>query len=183
MRTAPTLALLALLTASNVSASNPTVTQSKFDGATHVSIADHGGSCGWSIVCAGLGAQWDGAKPDVVLLEVVLYNDIKAIESFALNIDGEVIELKNAVNMTEFDQTSNGSYYKESAKYFATDLSTVEKLVAAKRVAFRLHTSGGYIEGMLTDPELKRPQTKATLAMQRLLAEISRHRKPVLSKP
>ncbi|OTG86109.1 hypothetical protein B9T31_08700 [Acinetobacter sp. ANC 4558] len=118
---------------------------SGFDGKKHVRIAPHGAAC-TSMICPAIGAIWIEDAPNMVGLNFEVVNDIRAINSAELNIDGEIIKLTNT-NLTNFNTNIGVS----SAKVYTTDFAVIDKIINSKRTWVRLNTSKGYVEAAIVD--------------------------------
>lgn len=160
-------AFVLLLTAcATTSGTNPVVGDSGFDNAKTVSINPHGNSCS-SMVCTGLGAQWNSSKPESAILIVQVFNDYAAISRVELNIDGQKVELSSIQTVTDFISPIEG--LRESSKGFGVPFSLIEKILAAKRVWLRVHTPTGYIEDAVIDGE---KDSKAYHALSRFVSAV-----------
>ena len=148
------------------SGTNPIVEYSGFDNAKTVSINPHGNACS-SMVCTGLGAQWNSSNPDSAILIVQVFNEYAAISRAELNIDGKKVTLSSAQNVTDF--SSPGSTMRESSKGFGVSLSVIEQILSAKRVWLRVHTPTGYIEDPVIDGE---KDSKAFHALSRFVTAV-----------
>lgn len=118
---------------------------SGFDGKKHVRIAPHGAAC-TSMICPAVGAVWIEEAPDLVGLSFEVVNDIRSINSVELNIDGEIVKLKNT-DLTRFNTDIGVS----SAKTYTTDFKVVDRIINSKRTWVRLNTSKGYVEAAIID--------------------------------
>ncbi|HDY91838.1 MAG TPA: hypothetical protein ENH67_09220 [Pseudoalteromonas sp.] len=164
-KTLITLSFALLLTAcSNKSGLSPTVSTSGFDNAKIVTITPHGNASD-SMIATGIGAQWSSATPDLVLLQVAIFNDISAITGAELNIDGNKIKLYATKGITDF----NSSSVKQSIKSFSTKLSVVRDIVNSEKTWVRVSTPTGSMENAIIDGET---DSKAFYALQRFLLAI-----------
>lgn len=77
------------------------------------------------------------ATPDLVLLQVAIYNDISVIFGADLNIDGNKVKLYATKVITDFDSSS----MKESVKSFSTKLLVVRDIVNSKKDSYLTPTS------------------------------------------
>ncbi len=160
---------LTLAGCANTSGSAPIVGFSGFDRAKIVTINPHGNDCS-TIICTGIGAQWNSSTPDSALLIVNVFNDITSISEAQLNIDGEIIKLKKSVTVTDMDiKTFGGVTTKESSKTFTTDISTIKKIISSKRTWLRVLTPTGYIEDRVIDGE---KDSKAFHALKRFMLSV-----------
>lgn len=148
------------------SGTNPIVGYSGFDNAKTVSINPHGNACS-SMVCTGLGAQWNSSKPDLAILIIQVFNEYAAISRAELNIDGEQIALSSVQAVTGFSSPS--SAMRESSKGFGVSFSVIEQILSAKRVWLRVHTPTGYIEDPVIDGE---KDSKAYHALSRFVTAV-----------
>ena len=136
---------LALGGCATTSGSSAKTATSGFDGKKHVRIAPHGTAC-TSMICPAVGAIWLEDAPSMVGLNFEVVNDIRAINSAELSIDGEIIKLTNT-NLTNFNTNIGVS----SAKIYTTDFTVVDKIINSKRTWVRLNTSKGYVEAAIVD--------------------------------
>lgn len=148
------------------SGTDPVAGYSGFDNAKTVSIPPHGNACS-SMVCTGLGAQWNSSSPDSAILIVQVFNEYAAISRAELNIDGEKVSLSPAQTVTDF--SSPGSVMRESSRGFGISFSVIEKILSAKRVWLRVHTPTGYIEDPVIDGE---KDSKAYHALSRFVTAV-----------
>lgn len=136
---------LGLVGCATTSGLAPKVTTSGFDGSKRVSIEGHGVACD-QMACPLIGAIWSSNNPNLVGLKISVINTIVSINSVDLNIDGEIIKLKENT-LTDF---STGTLL-ESSKVFVTDLSVVDKIINSKKAWIRVNTSKGLIENPIID--------------------------------
>lgn len=158
---------LALLTAcSTTSGSNPVIDYSGFDKAKTVFIAPHANAC-TSMICTGIGAQWNESNPDQALLIIAVFNDYTSIRSVKLRINDEVHVLAAAKGITEF---SNIDFdYKESTRAFVIPTTIISKLIQTDDAWLRVETPTGYIE----DPIIEgKKDSKAFHALKRFIEAI-----------
>ncbi|MDR8325493.1 hypothetical protein FPK66_21525, partial [Acinetobacter baumannii] len=104
------------------------------------SIDGHSVACD-QMACPLIGAIWSSNNPNLVGLKISVINTIVSINSVDLNIDAEIIKLRENT-LTDF---STGTLL-ESSKVFVTDLSVVDKIINSKRAWIRVNTSKGLIE-------------------------------------
>lgn len=121
--------------------SKPQVTTSGFDGAKHIEVDPHGVAC-TQMQCIGIGGIWVSNQPNWIGLNVQIFNDITAIDSVSLNIDGKRIDL-NSSKLTKFEHSG---YIKSSNKVFIYDLSILNDILQSKRTWIRVYTSQGIVE-------------------------------------
>ena len=124
------LVAAALAGCSTTSGTGPRISKSGFDGARIVTINPHGNACR-SMICTGLGAQWNSKHPTDSILVVSLFNEVKAIVGAQLNIDGQVYDLSNAQPFTNFSDF--GAATKESRKGFIVPTDLIRKIAASHR--------------------------------------------------
>lgn len=148
------------------SGSKPQIGFSGFDNAKTVSINPHGNDCR-TIVCTGLGAQWNSSSPDSAILIVNVFNDYAAIVDAELNIDGRRITLLPIKGVTDISNT--GGNIKESSRGFIVSTDVIASILTAKRVWLRVHTPTGYIEDAVIDGE---KDSKAFHALSRFMQAI-----------
>jgi hypothetical protein len=162
-------ALLALATGCGTTTGlSPEVGRSGFDNARTVDIRPHGNAPnGMEMVLTGLGAQWNGAQPDKVVLIVAVFNLTTAITGAELNIDGEKMTLTPLPNAT--DMGAGGDIMKTSTRAFGASLETVEKIVNSKRTWLRVHTPTGHLENAVIDGS---KDSKAYNALKRFMAQV-----------
>lgn len=159
------LSLIALSGCSNTSGLSANVGYSGFDNAKTVQIQPHGNDCS-SMVCTGIGAQWNQSHPNSVILIINVFNDVTGITGAQLNIDGEIVTLNRTSGVTDF-QIDN--YVKNSTKGFVTDLSVVHRILNSKRTWLRVSTPTGYIEDRVIDGE---QDSKAFHALKRFISSV-----------
>lgn len=169
MKNFVTFSVIALLTAcSTTSGLDATVSHSGFDNAKVVNIDPHSGACRM-VVCTGLGAQWNGKRPNETILVVKIFNEIQGITSAKLNIDGEIHTLTIKESFTEFSRP--GSMVKSSSKGFLTSLELIRKIVNSKRTWLRVGTNSGSFEDAIIDGQT---DSKAFHALKRFLTEVDK---------
>jgi hypothetical protein len=161
-----TIALM-LSGCATTSGTNPIVSKSGFNNSKTVSIATHGNACS-TIVCTGLGAQWDSSEPEKAILVVSIINEIKAITGAELNIDGAKQTLTPTLSVTSFESLG---YIKSSSKGFVVSASTIDEIINAKRVWIRTHTPTGYMEDAVIDGG---KDSKAFHALRRFMVEVKK---------
>lgn len=155
---------------STTSGTAPTVYRSGFDnGARTVEIDPHGNAC-TSVECTGLGAQWSQARPDQVILLVHVFYQIVGISAAEINIDGTVTVLTPTLTPTQFDTSVR--YAESSTKGFVVPIGIVRRIVTARRVWIRVHTTKGYIEDAVIDGST---DSKAYHALKRFLSSVDGH--------
>ncbi|MFC6197810.1 hypothetical protein [Ponticaulis profundi] len=167
-------ALAAVLTAcGTTTGANAKTTYSGFDDAAIVTIDPHGNACK-GMVCTGIGAQWQEAYPDSVLLSVKVWNDTVGIVGAALNIDGEIVELEEARASTQFEDLSRnanvGVFLESSTQAFIAPYEIVDQIVGAQRVWLRVSTTGGSLEDAVIDGER---DSKAYNALKRFSGQVA----------
>lgn len=123
----------------------PKVTSSGFDGSKRVSIEGHGVACD-QMLCPLIGANWSSNTPNLVGLKISVMNGLVSINSVDLNIDGEIIKLRENT-LTDFSTDT----VVESSKIFVTDLTVVDKIINAKSAWIRVNTNKGLIENPIID--------------------------------
>ncbi len=136
---------------------------SGFDGKKHVRISPHGAAC-TSMICPAIGAVWIEDAPNLVGLNFEVVNDIRAINSAELNIDGEIVKLTNT-DLTRFNTDIGVS----SAKTYTTNFSVIDKIINSKRTWVRLSTSKGYVEAAIID---NGKDSKAFNALKRFKSQV-----------
>ena len=144
------LALAAVLAVgcTTTSGTDPVRSYSGFDRGAVVDIAGHGAAC-TAMLCPGLGAQWQQARPDRAILNVYLFNVWTPITQAALNIDGRIVQLDNLTTITNFSPP--GSAMRESRRSFAVELQLIRDILAANRVWLRVGTTDGTVEVAVID--------------------------------
>lgn len=155
-----------LAACSTTSGTNPVVGHGGFDNARTVTISPHGNACS-SMICTGLGAQWNSKNPNSAILIVQVFNEYAAISGAELNIDGRKITLSSAQTVTDF--SSPGAAMRESSKGFSTSFSVIEEILSAKRVWLRVQTPTGYIEDAVID---EKKDSKAYHALSRFVTAV-----------
>lgn len=161
----PILALI-LSACATTSGSDPIVGFSGFDNAKTVSISPHGNACS-SMLCTGLGAQWNSSNPESAILIVRVFNEYAVINHAELNIDGKKIELASVQTVTDFGTPSTGIH--ESSKAFGVPLTVIEQIISANKVWLRVSTPSGYIEDPVKDGS---KDSKAYHALSRFVLAI-----------
>jgi len=141
------LALLFNLTC--VYALKPKVGYSGFDNARTVTLVPHGNiPKGWEMKITAMGAQWSEKHKDSVLIIVAVINDTTAITGASLNIDGEIIHMKQTGDVTGFEDRSG---IKQSSKSFTTELLTIRKILKSERTWLRVNTPHGTMENAVIE--------------------------------
>jgi hypothetical protein len=142
---AASLLCLGLVGCATTTGSAPKVSSSGFDGSKRVFIDGHSVACD-QMACPLIGAIWSSNNPNLVGLKISVINTIVSINSVDLNIDGEIIKLRENT-LTDF---STGTLL-ESSKVFVSDFSVVDKIINSKRAWIRVNTSKGLIENPIID--------------------------------
>ncbi|CAM0732492.1 hypothetical protein L2634_08855 [Acinetobacter baumannii] len=155
---------LGLVGCATTSGLAPKVTTSGFDGSKRVFIDGHSVACD-QMACPLIGAIWLSNNPNLVGLKISVINSIVSINSVDLNIDGEIIKLRENT-LTDF---STGTLL-ESSKVFVTDLTVVDKILNSKRAWIRVNTSKGLIENPIIDGT---KDSKAYHALKRFKDQLS----------
>ncbi|EOE6711148.1 hypothetical protein ACKSBH_003640 [Acinetobacter baumannii] len=155
---------LGLVGCATTSGTAPKVSTSGFDGSKRVSIDGHGVACD-QMVCPLIGAIWSSNSHNLVGLKISVINSIVAINSVDLNVDGEIIKLREST-LTDF----SNDIVLESSKVFVTDLSTVDKILNSKRAWIRVNTSKGLIENPIIDGS---KDSKAYHALKRFKDQVN----------
>ncbi|MDC4945272.1 hypothetical protein OHW01_18920 [Acinetobacter baumannii] len=155
---------LGLMGCATTSGLAPKVTTSGFDGSKRVFIDGHSVACD-QMVCPLIGAIWLSNNPNLVGLKISVINSIVSINSVDLNIDGEIIKLRENT-LTDF---STGTLL-ESSKVFVTDLTVVDKILNSKRAWIRVNTSKGLIENPIIDGS---KDSKAYHALKRFKNQVN----------
>lgn len=155
---------LGLVGCATTSGLAPKVTTSGFDGSKRVFIDGHSVACD-QMVCPLIGAIWLSNNPNLVGLKISVINSIVSINSVDLNIDGEIIKLRENT-LTDF---STGTLL-ESSKVFVTDLTVVDKILNSKRAWIRVNTSKGLIENPIIDGS---KDSKAYHALKRFKDQVN----------
>lgn len=142
---------------------------SGFDNAAVVNIPPHGNipNGGMNMILTGLGAQWNQANKNEVVLIVAIFNDRTPITGAEVNIDGQKVALTPSPGIT--DTAAGGDIMQTSTKAYLCDVATVEKIVASKRTWLRVHTPTGYLENGVIDGS---KDSKAFHALRRFLNEV-----------
>lgn len=147
-------------------ATAPEVSRSDFDGATRVQVDAHGVKCGWTdAACPMLGAQWTSAEPQLVMLDVELYNGRATPMTLTLMLDGERVVLPaSAIGGYE---RRVGSGTPQTWRAFACSRGILDAIVAARDVKVRVGTRLGNYDGGVTG-------SKAGKALQQFAVEVRR---------
>ena len=127
---------------------SPKTTHSGFDNARIVNIAAHGNAIS-GVIGTGIGAQWNEAEKDKVILIIAVFNTYTGITGAELNIDGEKTALIPTAGVTEMKSADGMT--KISTKGFVSNLDTVEKIIRSKRTWLRVHTPTGSMEDAVID--------------------------------
>ncbi|MDN2482776.1 hypothetical protein [Vibrio agarivorans] len=160
------LAAVLLAGCSTTSGLEPNVSHSGFDNATIVSIDPHGNACD-TMVCTGIGAQWNSSQPDQVILLVAVFNEYAGITDVQLNIDGDRVQLQPTRTITDLN---NNSAIKTSTKAFVVDLQLVDHILSSNRTWIRVHTPTGYLEDAVID---NGKDSKAYHALSRFVRDVN----------
>lgn len=166
MRYLVILAALLVAGCSTTSGGSASESRSGYDGARVVSIPPHGAAC-TSMLCPGLGAQWNDKRPDVAIITVQLFNEWTPITTARLMIDGKETVLQPSVNGTQFNPVGQG--FRNSYRDFTGPLSTLRALSTAQRAWLRVGTSQGTTEVAIVDGST---DSKALHAIRRFLAQV-----------
>ncbi|OFC71797.1 hypothetical protein [Alteromonas confluentis] len=159
--------LLALTGCSTKTGLVPTEHHSGFDDARIVNIAPHANACK-SISCTGFGLQWSSKYPDSALITVQLFNQLSAIFGAKLNIDGDIITLKENQITTSSDISQDG-FIKNSSKAFIISMENLQRITKAKKVWMRVETPDGTLEDAIIDGDT---DSKSYYALKRFLAKV-----------
>ncbi len=144
----------------------PRETRSGFDGARVVSIAGHGLACR-SVLCPGLGAEWNSKRPDMAVLSVHLFNAYAPITGAALSVGSAApVRLHDPMMPTGLSYSAGT---RQSVQSFAVPLSLVRDLAAADRAWLRVMTTDGAVEAAVVDGGA---DSKALHALRRFLAQV-----------
>jgi hypothetical protein len=144
----------------------PTSTRSGFDGARVVDITAHGVACS-SMLCPGIGAQWNSKRPDSAIVSVKLFGDFIGISGAAINVDGNIIDLGRAQSVTNFSRPGNA--LRESSNTFVVPMALVRSIASAQRAWLRVVTTQGTVEDAIIDGP---KDSKAYHALKRFLAQV-----------
>jgi hypothetical protein len=147
----------------------PKTSYSGFDNAAVVDIPPHGNvpNGGFNMIATGIGAQWNQAHKDQVILVIAVFNLRTVITGAELNIDGKKFALAPTPGIT--DTQAAGDIMKESTRDFISDLATVKKITESKRTWLRVHTPTGAIENAVIDGD---KDSKAFNALKRFLNQV-----------
>ena len=148
----------------------PETSHSGFDNAQIVNVVPHSNipNGSFDMITTGIGAQWNSANKDEVILVIAVFNDYTGISGAELNIDGEKIVLTPTPGVT--DMTSEGGI-KESTKGFVTSLQTVEKIVHSKRTWLRVRTPTGTMENAVIDGDKDSKAYNALIRFKEAIAK------------
>ena len=148
---------------------SPTSSSGGFDNSRKVAIRPHGTApkSGFEATIIVLGAEWNEAHRDHVILSVGVANDITGVVGAELNIDGERISLQPTATVTDMD--AGGGVMKMSTKGFVTPLDTVDRILRSKRTWIRIQTPTGTMENAIIDGE---KDSKAYHALVRFIREV-----------
>jgi hypothetical protein len=117
----------------------------------------------------GIGAFWSEISPDQVILEITVYNFWTNITGAELNIDGNIITLKDWGSRTDFEGGySDGVALMKMSKHdFVVKKDTVYSIMNAKKAWLRVHTLSGVFENGIIDGE---KDSKAYHALKEFIA-------------
>jgi hypothetical protein len=138
---------------------DPVISRSGFDDAKTVTTVPHANTRSSSVlVNTGLGAQWNAARPDDVILIVEIFSlknrqglpeaELTGITGAELNIDGEKITLQPTGTVPAID---DNFLMKEYTNGFETKLSTIDNILKSKRTWLRVLTPTGTVENAVID--------------------------------
>lgn len=164
-RTIVFLSALAIGACSNTSGLAPKVSHSGFDNSKVVNIAPHGNACTY-MTCTGFGLQWNSKYPDDAFMIVQVFNNVTPIFGAQLNIDGDIITLKESQLVSSYDVDG---YTRNSSKAFSVSLETLESIENANRVWMRVETPDGTIEDAIIE---NGKDSKSYHALKRFLLEV-----------
>lgn len=144
--------------------------KSGFDDARTVKIQPHANrpKSQLDFPMTGLGAQWNEASKDSVILIVEVSGEYTGIVGAELNIDGQKITLTDTGSVTDMFVYAG---IKKSTKGFSTDLEVVRKILGSTRTWLRVRTPTGTIEHAIID---NGKDSKAYNALKRFIAEIDK---------
>ncbi|MBR9806014.1 MAG: hypothetical protein GYB49_02170 [Alphaproteobacteria bacterium] len=142
-------------------------TYSGFDDAAIVNIQPHGLGCDGAFICLSLGAEWQQAEPEQVLMLVQITGKTQGITGAALNIDGQKINLAEASTATEFERVAGA--IETSTQVFVAPVEVIDEILAAKRVWIRVNTTSGFMEDYIIDGD---KDSKAYHALKRFSSEM-----------
>lgn len=157
---------LTISACSNTSGLAPKVSHSGFDNSKVVNIAPHGNACNY-MNCTGFGLQWNSKYPNEAFMIVQVFNNLSPIFGAQLNIDGNIIILKESQLVSSYELDG---YTQNSSKAFSVSIDTLEKIEDAKKVWMRVETPNGTIEDAIIDGNT---DSKSYHALKRFLAEVS----------
>lgn len=144
----------------------PKVGHSGFDNARTVSIRPHGNAIK-GMIGTGLGAQWNEAHKNKVIIIVAVFNEYTGITGAELNIDGNKYTLRETQTVTNLD--AGGDIMKISTQGFIADLEIVKRIIESKRTWLRVHTPTGVMEDAVIDGT---QDSKAYHALKRFIDEV-----------
>ena len=147
---------------------------SSFDGSTKVFMMPETFKCVNSFTtCASIGFAWQSTYPEEasVFLEVTdhaVAGSYHPIRSVRLNIDGEIVSLKQSpVSMNDF-KNSSGNY--QTRLTFIAPVALLEKIKSSKDTKMQILSEGAVIEdGFKTSEE----NNKAYQAMLNFLVKVN----------
>lgn len=166
-RSAAILAAAAILAGcATTTGTAPRESRSGFDGARVVSIQGHGLACK-TVLCTGLGAEWNSKRPDMAVLTVHVFNAYVPITGAQLSIGSRPpVALHGPTMPTGLDRTGG---VRESSQGFAVPLALVRDIAAADRAWLRVLTTSGAIDEAIVDGAT---DSKALHALRRFLAAV-----------
>lgn len=159
------ISVLVIGACSNTTGLDAKVSHSGFDNSKVVNIAPHGNACTY-ITCTGFGLQWNSIYPDDAFIIVQVFNNVAPIFGAQLNIDGDIITLKESQLVSSYEVDG---YTRNSSKTFLVSLNTLEKIENANKVWMRVDTPDGTLEDAIIDGN---KDSKSYYALKRFLLEV-----------
>ncbi len=161
------LAAALLSSCATTSGTAPKTATSGFDGARVVTIEPHGAACR-EFFCPGLGAQWRSDAPELALVRVAIFNEIRGITGAQISVDDQATTWRKVTPLTDFSRP--GSLLKVSSADFAVPLEQVRVIASGqRRVWLRVLTTAGSMEVPVIDGQT---DSKAFHALRRFVAEV-----------
>ena len=164
-RIAAIISVLGINACSNSTGLDAKVSHSGFDNSKGVNIAPHGNACTY-MTCTGVGLQWNSKYPDDAFMIVQVFNNVAPIFGAQLNIDGDIITLKESQLVSSYEVDG---YTRNSSKAFLVSLDTLEKIENANKVWMRVETPDGTLEDAIIDGN---KDSKSYHALKRFLVEV-----------
>ena len=139
------VSILALTACGTTQVLKPVEKYSDFDNRRTVYLPPHGNipNSYTDMFISGIGAFWSDASPDILILDINIFNQWTEITEANLNIDGEIIALQKISGKTHL---TDGGGVKKSNQTFHSNLQTIESIINSKKTWLQVYTSDGIFE-------------------------------------